>query len=585
MPFSRRSMLKAALAAAPALWMRRAFAAPAAAPAAGLPANLPPKPSFPITPRTIADGPFKAQWDSLKQYKVPDWFRDAKFGIWAHWSAQCVPEQGDWYARNMYIQGERQNGYHVRTYGHPSEFGFMEIDHRWKAENWDPAALIARYKKAGAKYFVALANHHDNFDNFDSAHHEWNSVRVGPKKDLIKGWSDAARQAGLRFGVTNHSAHSWHWFQVAYDYDPTGDKAGVRYDAFGLRKEDGKGKWWEGLDPQALYNGPIYVMPDGITTIAAANQFHGRDRNWDENPPANNPEFVARWFSRCQELVDKYDPDLLYFDNTGLPLGQAGLDIAAHFYNGNIKRRGKLEAVLNAKQLKADQMGTLVMDYERGSATGIQPIAWQTDTCIGDWHYNRAVYDQNRYKTPLQVIQMLIDIVSKNGNLLLSIPVRGDGTIDEKEVAVLDGITEWMAVNSEAIYATRPWKVYGEGPSTQTVRRGAFGGAADVRPYTAEDIRFTSKGDTLFALVMGWPESRKLTIKSLAAKSDNFPGEIGRAELLGAPGPLPMTRDENGLTITLPEKAPQQLCQRAQGFFPRPDASARFVLQVDKRPR
>ena len=563
MSISRRTVLKAAAVTFPALWMRRALGAragsgPASAPGT-VPANLPPKPVYPETdkPRIVADGPFKPTWESLKQYKVPDWFRDAKFGIWAHWSAQCVPEQGDWYARQMYIQGHGQNTFHVRTYGHPSVFGFMEIDNLWKAEKWDPQALIDRYKKAGAKYFVALANHHDNFDNYDSTHHEWNSVRVGPKKDLIKGWAEAARKAGLRFGVTNHSAHSWHWFQTAYGYDATGEKAGVRYDAFRLRKEDGKGKWWEGLDPQALYNGPIYVMPDGLTTTQQVSQWHDRnDRTWNENMPPNNPEFVARWYARCAELLDKYDPDLLYFDNTGLPLQQAGLDIAAHFYNGNIKRRGKLEAVINAKNLPENRKDALVMDYERGSATGIMERPWQTDTCIGDWHYNRSTYTQNRYKTPLQVVQMLIDIVSKNGNLLLSIPVRGDGSIDEKEIAVLDGITAWMQVNGEAIYTTRPWKVYGEGPSISNVSRSTFGGAADVRRYTADDFRFTSKGDILYVFAMGWPESRQLAIKNLAAKSANYPGEIGRVELLGSPDPLKFTRDETALTISLPEKAP-----------------------------
>jgi alpha-L-fucosidase len=558
MEITRREAVKLLAASIPAYCASRtSILAAAEAPARTPPANLPPKPFFPDMPRTIAEGPFQPTWESLKQYRVPDWFRDAKFGIWAHWSAQCVPEQGDWYARNMYIQGQRQYNYHVRTYGHPSEFGFMEIDNLWKAEKWDPQALIDRYKKAGAKYFVALANHHDNFDNYDSTHHEWNSVRVGPKKDLIKGWAEATRKAGLRFGVTNHCSHAWHWLQPAYDYDPTGDKAGVRYDAFRLRKEDGKGKWWEGLDPQALYCGPIIVMPDGITTLAEANQWHNRIEDiGNENPPPNNPEFTARWYARCQELVDKYDPDLLYFDNGPLPLGQTGLDIAAHYYNGNIKRHGKLEAVLNSKRLRPDQVGAVVLDIERGSATDIQPNPWQTDTCIGEWHYSRAVYTNNRYKTPLQVVQMLIDIVSKNGNLLLSVPLRGDGTIDDLEMKVLDGITEWMAVNNEAIYATRPWKVYGEGPSISNVRRGAFGGAADVRSYTTEDLRFTTKGDILYVFVMGWPESRKLAIKSLAAKSLNFPAEIGRIELLGSLDPLPFTRDETATMISLPEKAP-----------------------------
>jgi alpha-L-fucosidase len=559
MNLSRRAILKAAAGVIPSFWLRRVGAQTAqvnaGVTAGALSANLPPKPFFPLGPRTIAEGPFKPTWESLMQYQVPDWFRDAKFGIWAHWSAQCVPEQGDWYARNMYIQGHRQNTYHVRTYGHPSEFGFMEIDNLWKAEKWDPQALVDRYKKAGAKYFVALANHHDNFDNYDSTHHEWNSVRVGPKKDLIKGWADATRNADLRFGVTNHSAHAWRWFQTAYNYDATGEKAGVRYDAFRLRKEDGRGKWWDGLDPQALYGGANIVMPDGLTTTAEANQFYSRNPSLSNEVPPNNPEFVARWYARCQELVDKYDPDLLYFDNGGPPLEQAGLDIAAHYYNGNIQRRGKLEAVLNLKGLRPEQMGAVVMDYERGSAIDIQPYPWQTDTCIGDWHYNRTTYDADRYKTALQVVQMLVDIVSKNGNLLLNIPVRGDGSIDEKEIAVLDGITAWTQMNGEAIYGTRPWKVYGEGPSTTNVARGRFGGAADVRPYTAEDIRFTAKGDVIYAFALGWPESRRLVIKSLAAKSAHYPGEIGRVELLGG-GPLEFSRDENGTTIRLPEKAP-----------------------------
>ena len=248
--------------------------------AAGFPGRAP------AQTRRIAEGVFKPAWDSLKQYQTPDWFRDAKFGIWAHWSAQCVPEQGDWYARQMYIQGSRQNQYHVQRYGHPSKFGFMEIDNLWKAEKWEPEALIGRYVKAGAKYFVSLANHHDNFDCYDSSHHPWNSVQVGPKKDIVGTWARVAREHGLRFGVSNHSAHAWHWFQTAYGYDPEGDLAGVPYDGF-TKKEDGKGKWWDGLDPQELYTGPNIVMPPGITTIAEAQRWHEQhDRVWNEQPPA-----------------------------------------------------------------------------------------------------------------------------------------------------------------------------------------------------------------------------------------------------------------------------------------------------------
>ncbi len=515
-------------------------------------------PAAPAAPqRKIAGGIFKPTWDSLKQYKAPDWFRDAKFGIWAHWSAQCVPEQGDWYARQMYIQGHPQYNYHVQHYGHPSKFGFMEVDNLWKAEKWDPEALIARYEKAGAKYFVSLANHHDNFDNYASTHHAWNSVKVGPKKDIVGTWAKVARNHGLRFGVTNHSAHSWHWFQTAYGYDPEGPQAGLRYDAYTLKKEDGKGKWWEGLDPQELYTGPNMVMPDGISSIRAAQQWHDQnDRKWTEEPPAQNPKFVETWFLRCQELVDKYDPDLLYFDNTELPLGQAGLDIAAHYYNRNIGRRGKLEAVLNSKGLKPDHVGTMVLDIERGRADHILPDPWQTDTCIGEWHYRRSLFEQHRYKTTGTVIQTLADIVSKNGNLLLSIPLRGDGSIDEDESQFLAGLESWMPANGEAIFGTRPFTVYGEGaPDVQG--SGNFN-EGRVRAYTPKDIRFTTRGGVLYAIVLAWPDDAKVTIETLAQGRSEYPKQVGRVELLGASGPLPFERHAGGLVVTLPAAKPNE---------------------------
>ena len=513
----------------------------------------------PATPqRKIAKGIFKPTWDSLKQFKTPDWFRDAKFGIWAHWSAQCVPEQGDWYARQMYIQGNAQYDFHVKQYGHPSKFGFMELDNLWKAEKWDPEALMARYVKAGAKYFVSLANHHDNFDNYASTHHAWNSVKVGPKKDIVGTWAKIARKHGLRFGVSNHSAHSWHWFQTAYAYDPEGEQKGVRYDAYTLKKADGKGKWWEGLDPQDLYNGPSMVMPDGITTIRAAQQWHEQnDRKWTEAPPAQNPKFVERWFLRCAELMDKYDPDLVYFDNTELPLGQAGLDIAAHYYNGNIKRRGRLEAVLNSKELKPDHVGTMVLDIERGRADHILADPWQTDTCIGEWHYRRTIFEQHRYKTARTVIQTLADIVSKNGNLLLSIPLRGDGSIDEDESKFIEGLESWMPVNGEAIFGTRPFKLYGEGG--QDLRSTGNFNEGRGRAYTSKDIRFTTKGDVLYAIVLAWPDDGKVTIESLAQGKSEFPKQVGQVELLGAAGPLPFERQAGGLVVTLPSVKPNEV--------------------------
>jgi alpha-L-fucosidase len=504
-----------------------------------------------MSKRMIAPGPFEPTWESLKQYQAPDWFRDAKFGIWAHWTAQCVPEQGDWYARQMYIQGHRQYKHHLETYGHPSKFGFMEIDNLWKAENWNPAELMAKYVKAGAKYFVSLANHHDNFDNYDSKYHAWNSTRVGPTKDIVGTWAKIAREAGLRFGVSNHSAHSWHWFQTAYGYDPEGDQAGGRYDAYTLRAEDGKGKWWEGLDPQELYTGRHMVMPDGIKSIKDANHWHDEnDRKWLETPPPGDPEFVEKWFLRCQDLIDKYSPDLLYFDNTELPLGQAGLDIAAHYYNSNIKNRGKLEAVLNSKGLSPDHVGAMVLDIERGRADHILPEPWQTDTCIGDWHYNRATFENHHYKSAATVIRTLIDIVSKNGNLLLSIPVRGDGTIDEDEQKILADLADWMPANGDGIFGTRPFTVYGEG--AQDVKGSGNFNEKQSRPYTAQDIRFTTKGDTLYAYALAWPEDGKLAIQTLANGSKDYLKEIARIEMLGSDQPLPFSREADALHVTIP---------------------------------
>jgi len=495
---------------------------------------------------------FAATWESLGSYVTPQWYRDAKFGIWAHWSAQCVPEQGDWYARNMYIQAEPQYEHHLKTYGHPSQAGFMEIDHQWKAERWNPDELMSLYKAAGAKYFVALANHHDNFDNFDSKHHAWNCVNVGPRKDIVGGWAKAARAHGLRFGVSNHSAHAWHWFQTAYGYDGEGPLAGVRYDAARLTKADGRGKWWEGLDPQELYTGPNMVLPDGLRGVAAVKKWHQEnDYVWSESPPAKNPQFARKWFLRCQDLLDQHRPDLVYFDNTGLPLGQFGLDIAAYYYNASRRwHDGRLEAVINGKGLTPQQRTALVEDIERGFSEEMRPLPWQTDTCIGDWHYRRSLFEEHRYKSARTVITRLIDIVSKNGNLLLSIPVRGDGTIDEDELGILQELAAWMKLNGEAIFATRPWRVFGEGPTK--VKAGSFGEGSGSA-LTAEDIRFTQKGATLFAMVLGRPTADSITSTSLGATT---PGTVERVEMLATGAPLSFARDARGLRIRLPATLP-----------------------------
>jgi alpha-L-fucosidase len=514
-----------------------------------------PRPAEPLpAERKLAAGPFAPNWDSLvANYKCPDWFRDAKFGIWAHWSAQCVPEQGDWYARSMYIEGTKQYEYHVAHYGPPSQFGFMEIDNLWKAEHWDPEKLMQLYIAAGAKYFVAMANHEDNFDAYDSRYQEWNSLNVGPHQDIIGTWAKVARAHGLHFGVSNHSSHAWHWFQPAYGYDVEGPQAGVRYDAARLTKADGKGKWWEGLDPQELYCGPEpgMVLPDDMTSVKAAHEWEdAHNLPWTEAPPPNNPRFVDKWFFRLQDLIDKYDPDFLYLDNTELPLGQAGLDIAAHFYNANITRHGgKLDGVLTAKGLKQEHRPAVVQDFERSiSNGGIQPLPFETGTCIGQWHYKKDI----EYKTVGQVARMLVDVVSKNGTLLLSIPIRGDGTIDEREIGFLQGMSAWMKINGEGIFSSRPWKIFGEGP-TQVPR----GRAADQAiPYTQEDIRFTSKDGKLYLFALAVPTDT-LVVKSLGKTAESTQ-PVKEIDLVGSDEKIRWQQDADALRIEKPATLPSE---------------------------
>ena len=504
-------------------------------------------------PMHITPGPFKPTWESLSACTTPEWFRDAKFGIWNHWTAQCVPEQGDWYARNMYLQGNRMYDHHLKTYGHPSKVGWMEIDNQWKAENWQPEELMKLYVAAGAKYFFSAANHHDNFDNYNSRFHNWNSVKVGPKKDIIGIYGRLAKEHGLRYAVTNHSSHAWHWLQTAYDYDPEGPLAGVRYDAYNLTKADGKGLWWEGLDPQELYTGRNIVMPDGIKSIKEANAWHEKgDRKWHEEYPVEAPAFADNWFLRCQDLVDSYKPDLLYFDDSELPLGQRGLDIAAHFYNSSIRDKGHVDVVVTAKDILPNHVGAFTLDIERGKTNDIYPTPWQSETCIGNWHYQRSLFVEHKYKKPKTVIHSLIDIVSKNGNYVVNIPLRGDGTIDSDERAFLEAIASWLPLHGEAIYGTRPFAVFGEGPPDLV--SGQFNEKTQ-RAYTVEDIRFTQKGETVYAFAFVWPTSGKLTIKTLSRGNTKLPKPIQRVDLIGG-GQITFAQDESGLTLNLPEKAP-----------------------------
>jgi|WetSurMetagenome_2_1015567.scaffolds.fasta_scaffold43232_1 alpha-L-fucosidase len=510
-------------------WKPTAWGEPPVLPVAG--SSWDGVPMISPIPHLEGEGPYKPTWDSLMQYDVPEWYRDAKFGIWAHWTPQCVPEDGDWYARNMYDEGSEQYKYQVAHYGHPSKFGYKDLCAQWTLLNWEPEALIERYKKAGAKLFLAVANHHDSFDCWNSKHQPWNAVNFGPHRDVIGTWAAAARKQGLRFGVTVHQARNWWWFQTSHGADKSGPFAGVPYDGR-MTAAEGNGQWWQGLDPQQLYGvkHPFNALPD----VA----------------------FVKDFYDRTRDLIDQHDPDLLYFDNSLFPLGWGGMNIGAYFYNHMLKTRGgKMEGIINIKEVPDRWAKSVVADVERGFTSEIAPYAWQSETCVGEWHYKRSLFEKpgefGGYLSPRDAIHWLIDTVSKNGTFILNFPGKPDGTIDSKEIAVLDGITAWMQTNGEAIYATRPWKVSGEGPNS--VKSGKFQGDS-ISKLGVQDIRFTRNkaNNVVYALVLGWP-SEAFVVQSLGTSNATQPGKVERVQLLGTEEKLRWQQTPAGLRVELPK--------------------------------
>ena len=466
----------------------------------------------------IAKGPFQGTRESLKAYRTPEWFRDAKFGIWAHWGPQSAPEAGDWYARNMYMEGSAQYKFHVEHYGHPSKVGFKDVITTFKAEKWDPEHLMDLYAKAGAKYFVSMGVHHDNFDMWNSRYQtRWNAAKAGPKKDIVGMWKQAARKRGLRFGVSEHLSNSFDWLAPSHLSDKAGQFAGVPYD---------------GTDPQDsdLYHS-YEGMPADFAQTAKAMGRVAPDR-WKE-----------QYFNRIRDLLDQHQPDLLYTDGA-IPFDEYGLSLVAHEFNLSAKSHGgKVESVCNSKAARDCAEGTCVLDLERGLVNKIWPDPWQTDTCIGNWHYKKGI----TYKRPKTIVDMLVDIVSRNGNLLLNFPLPGSGELDAEESQILSSITSWMHVNSEGIHGTRPWKVYGEGPSLLNTEAGAAFNEKNRKELSAEEVRFTSKDKNVYAFVMGFPGESVLK---------SFDRKVHNVELLGHKGKLKWSQDEAGLKVAMPTEKP-----------------------------
>jgi alpha-L-fucosidase len=463
---------------------------------------------------SINKGPYQPTDESLKQYKYPDWFRDAKFGIWAHWGPQAVPRHGDWYARQLYEEGSDDYKDHLARYGHPSKSGYKDLIPLWKAQRWDPEKLMALYKKTGAKYFVSMGSHHDNFFLWNSKIHRWNAVNMGPHKDVVGTWQKAAKKEGLYFGVSEHLGASYTWFQAAHRADTAGPFKGVPYD---------------GADPQ---------YTDLYHTKAAPG-----DKEW----LTTNPAWKLEWYNDVKELVDTYHPDLLYSDSQ-LPFSDTGRSMLANFYNGNLAyHNGAFTAVYNCKE---PSNGKWAQDLERGVQDSISPFPWQTDTSIGDWFYRTG----QQYKSSTDILQMLVDIVSKNGNLLINIVQTPEGDLEPDILKTLDEIGKWTAANGEGIYGTRPWKVFGEKPENTTiVKAGNFN--EEKLKYTAKDIRFTTKGNHVYAFCLDIPQD-DITIKSLGKNSALNNKKIVSIKMMGSDTPVTWKQDGDMLVIKKPTDLP-----------------------------
>ena len=479
---------------------------------------------------------FEATFDSLRQYSAPEWFRDAKFGIWSHWGPQSVPMFGDWYARNMYIEGTPQYEYHLRHYGHPSKFGYKDLCALWKAERFDPDALMEKYYKAGARYFMSQGTHHDHFFNYNSSINRMNSVNVGPGKDILALWKAAADKVGMPFGISEHLGASFSWWRVNKGCDKFGPYAGVPYDG----------------------NDPAYQ------DFYFANQEHGAENPQEIFPwYTTNKEYHAYWLRCINEMIDRFHPDLLYSDGS-LPFGEhwtddqpstgfhpetydIGLQAVAHLYNTSIAQHGENRAVYLQKDRHPEIFKVGVLDIEKSQLPGIMPDPWHTDTCIGNWFYDV----HHPYKRPEQIIEMLVDIISKNGVMLLNILQRPDGTIDEEAEFILQKLGEWFAVCSEAVYGTRPWRVFGEGDTLVKIE----GFREDKTDWKRNDFRFVQKGGAVYAFMMGIKGGETAVLRSFAEQ------EVHSVELLGY-GPVPFRKEFGVLTVSLPDHLPA-LCANA----------------------
>jgi alpha-L-fucosidase len=471
----------------------------------------------------VANGPYKADWKEISRlYTVPVWWREAKFGAWSHWDPQSMPEKGDWYARGMYMEGNWQYEFNLKNFGHPSEYGYKDICNNWVIDRWNPEELMNLYVEMGARYFMAMGVHHDNFDCWDSEYQPWNSLHVGPKTDIVGTWEKIARQHGLRFGIGFHNtpARTWGQFMtVRYTSDKKGAKQGVPYDAL-QTVLDGKGKWWEGMDPVDLY-GPVH----------------------DIKNPLQSP-FANQFMWRIDDAITKYHPDMIYFDehagDSQMDLGvQMGLgflapQLIANYYNKSLQwNHGKMDVVINLKGVggRYNSFGNnpellpfvdraLVKSNEFYIEPEIMAYPFQTEASVADWHYRTGM----EYMNASKVIKFLMENISRNGTLLLNITQHGRGDLDPEVVRICKDVGAWLKIDGEAVYGSRPFEVCGD-----------------------STVSYTRNNGNVYATIFSWTDS-PTTLKALHTGGSTL-GKVAQVELLGSNTTIKFVQDEKGLTI------------------------------------
>ena len=509
----------------------------------------------------IASGPYEPTWNSIEaNYPgTPAWLRDSKFGIWVHFGPQAAGESGDWYARKLYVEGTSAYENHLKKYGHPSEVGYKEVLRDWNPEKFSPKALVDIYKDAGARFLIIQGVHHDQFDMWDSKYQAWNSTRLGPKRDFLGEWEKASRAAGIRFGITFHHEYSWWWWQTAFQSDTQGDKAGIPYDG-NLTLEDGKGKWWEGLDPRYLYG---VNLREYESVAEAANTLWSPPKPGIFSGHLEFAKWYAKWWAlRMMDAVDKYRPDFIYTDGTDQqPFSGSGTGtgykcdamqrVIADFYNRTLTDRGEVD-VFSIVKFRKTTNGT-VNTCETGIPEGIKnDQAWIAETPVGDWFYGpNFVYSSDA------VIRYLLEIVARDGSFGLSIPLRPDGSMDEACHEMLHEVGEWMRVNGDGIYGSSAWKVLGEGKDGKlnTLPGGRIGQWQADHVFYNTDFRFTvGKDGTLYAWCMTVPKAGdKLTIVSLGTNKGLFDKKIRSVELMGTEQSVDWKQNADGLEIVYPD--------------------------------